>query len=232
MSAAGIFIKVRKIPYGHFNISRRGRSNPVKPGEYHLISDVELVTRAQAGDLPAFEELVKRYQRDIYALACRMVSDVEEARDVMQQALLQAFLHIRDFRGHSAFRTWLFRITLNQCYNFLKGRKRYGEPVDVGDLVLEAEDSPEADLIAEEERARLYQALEKLPAKQRAVITLKLEQNLSYQEIAQVLGGTAGAARVNYCQALKRLKKLLVSEHDHDVAVRPYPKVAPRISRR
>lgn len=204
----------------------------MKPGDYQPLSDAELVARAQAGDLPAFEELVKRYQRDIYALACRVVSDTEEARDVMQQAFLQAFLHIRDFRGHSAFRTWLFRITLNQCYNFLKGRKRHGDPVDVGDLVLEAEDSPEAELMAEEERARLYQALERLPAKQRAVITLKLEQNLSYQEIAQVLGGTAGAARVNYCQALKRLKKLLLSERDHELAVRPYPKVAPRISRR
>lgn len=196
------------------------------------MADPQLVTRAQEGDVRAFEELVKRYQRDIYGLACRMVGDPEEARDVMQQAFLQAFVHLREFRQQSAFRTWLFRITLNQCYNFLKGRKRYGEPVDVQDLVLEAEDSPEGNLVAQQERARLYQALEKLPAKQRAVIALKLEQNLSYQEIAQVLGGTAGAARVNYCQALKKLKKLLLSEQDHDVAVRPCPKVAPRISRR
>ncbi len=196
------------------------------------MTEAGLVTRAQQGDLAAFEELVKKYQREVYGLACRLVSDAEEARDLAQQAFLQAFVHIREFRQQSAFRTWLFRIAINQCYNFLKSRKRYGEPVDVQDMVLESEDSPEADLVAEEERARLYQALEKLPAKQRAVITLKLEQNLSYQEIAQVVGGTAGAARVNYCQAIKNLKRLLQSEQDHDVAVRTYPKVAPRVSRR
>lgn len=196
------------------------------------MTDLHLVHRAQQGDVTAFEELVKKYQREVYGLACRLVSDTEEARDLTQQALLQAFVHIRDFRQQSAFRTWLFRIAINQCYNFLKTRKKYGEPADVQDMILESEDSPEADLAAEEERLRLYQALKKLPAKQRAVITLKLEQNLSYQEIAQVLGGTAGAARVNYCQGIKNLKKLLQSEHNNDVAMRSYPKVAPRISRR
>jgi DNA-directed RNA polymerase specialized sigma24 family protein len=74
--------------------------------------------------------------------------------------------------------------------------------------------------------------LERLPAKQRAVITLKVEQGLSYQEISQVLGGTAGAARVNYCQALKTLKKHIQSEDDHEVAMRPSTTMVARIPRR
>ena len=77
------------------------------------------VARAQAGDLPAFEELVQKYQREVYGLACRMVSDAEEAKDLAQQAFLQAFVHIRSFRQDAQFRTWLFRIAINQCYNFL-----------------------------------------------------------------------------------------------------------------
>jgi RNA polymerase sigma-70 factor (ECF subfamily) len=196
------------------------------------MTESQLVARAQDGELPAFEELVTKYQREVYGLACRIVSDSEEAKDLTQQAFLQAFVHIKSFRQDAQFRTWLFRIAINQCYNYLKSRKKFGDPVDVNDMILVAtNESPESDLVSQEDRQRLYTALEKLPAKQRAVITLKVEQGLSYQEISQVLGGTAGAARVNYCQALKTLKKFFHSEDEH-VAMRPSPAVAARISRR
>jgi RNA polymerase sigma-70 factor (ECF subfamily) len=196
------------------------------------MSDPHLVARAQQGDLTAFEELVHKYQREIYGLACRLVMDQEEAKDLTQQAFLQAFIHIRSFRQQSQFRTWLFRIAINQCYNFLKTRKRFGEPVDTQELQIVGEDSPEENLLLEQDRQQLYQALERLPPKQRAVIALKLEQGLNYQEISEALGGTAGAARVNYCQALKTLKKYLQSEDEHEVAVRSFPKVAARLPRR
>lgn len=196
------------------------------------MTDSELVARAQNGELPAFEELVKKYQREIYGLACRIVSDTEEAKDLTQQALLQAFVHIKGFRQDAQFRTWLFRIAINQCYNFLKSRKKFGDPVDYEDLPLVGNESPEADLVTQEERRRLYAALERLPAKQRAVISLKVEQGLSYQEISQVLGGTAGAARVNYCQALKTLKKYLHSEDNYEVGMHSSPTVVARVSRR
>jgi RNA polymerase sigma-70 factor (ECF subfamily) len=196
------------------------------------MTESQLVARAQDGELPAFEELVRRYQREVYGLACRIVSDSEEAKDMTQQAFLQAFVHIKSFRQDAQFRTWLFRIAINQCYNYLKSRKKFGDPVDMDDVILVGNDSPETDLVSQDQRERLYEALKKLPAKQRAVITLKVEQGLSYQEISQVLGGTAGAARVNYCQALKTLKKYLVSEDEHEVAMRPSPAVAARISRR
>src|SRR5512135_2151673 len=103
------------------------------------MSDAKLVSQAQAGDLPAFEELVRKYERDIYGLACRMVSDPEEAKDLAQQAFMQAFIHIRSFRQDSQFRTWLFRIAINQCYNFLKSRKKFGDPVDSDEVVLVGE---------------------------------------------------------------------------------------------
>jgi len=196
------------------------------------MTDPQLVARAQEGDLPAFEELVVKYQRDIYGLAYRLVSDPEEAKDLTQQAFLQAFVHIKGFRQQAQFRTWLFRIAINQCYNYLKNKKKFGDPVDPEEFVQVGEDSPEEDLIAQEERRRLYAALDHLPAKQRAVITLKLEQGLSYEEISQVLGGTAGAARVNYCQAIKTLKKYMQNEAEHEVAVRSYPKMVARVSRR
>ena len=196
------------------------------------MTDSQLVARAQEGDIPAFEELVKKYQREIYGLAYRLVLDAEEAKELAQQAFLQAFVHIRSFRQQAQFRTWLFRIAINQCYSYLKSKKKFGEPVDPEEFVTVGEESPEEDLVTKDRRQRLYIALERLPAKQRAVITLKLEQGLSYEEIARVLGGTTGAARVNYCQALKTLKKYLQNEDEHEVAVRSYPKVVARISRR
>jgi RNA polymerase sigma-70 factor (ECF subfamily) len=197
------------------------------------MTDDQLVARAQQGELPAFEELVKKYQREVYGLACRMVSDAEEAKDLAQQAFLQAFIHIRSFRREAQFRTWLFRIAINQCYDYLKNRKKFGDSVDWEEMNLTTgEASPEADLVTRDEHRRLYEALERLPAKQRAVITLKIERGLDYQEISRVLGGTAGAARVNYCQALKTLKKLMQSEDNHEVAMRPSATVAARVSRR
>ena len=197
------------------------------------MTDSQLVARAQEGDLLAFEELVKKYQRDIYSLACRTVSDPEEAKDLAQQAFMQAFIHIRSFRQDAQFRTWLFRIAINQCYNFLKTRKKFGDPVDCDEVVLVGEeDSPEDDLVSKDERRRVYAALEKLPPKQQAVLNLKVEKGLSYQEISEILGGTPGAARVNYCQALKTLKKYLKSEEEDEVAMRTSPAVATRVPRR
>lgn len=196
------------------------------------MTDDQLVARAQEGELPAFEELVRKYQREVYGLACRIVTDAEEAKDLTQQALLQAFIHIKSFRRDAQFRTWLFRIAINQCYNYLKSKKKFGDPVDLDEISIAGTESPEADLVSQDDRRRLYAALERLPAKQRAVITLKVEQGLSYQEISQVLGGTAGAARVNYCQALKTLKKYFHSEDEYEVAMRTSSAVAARVPRR
>jgi len=197
------------------------------------MTDPHLVARAQEGDLPAFEELVRKYQREIYNLACRVVQDPEEAKDMAQQTFMQAYIHIKEFRGQSQFRTWLFRIAINQCYNFFKTKKKFGDPVDSQELVIVEEDhNPQEGLIAAEEHSRLYAALEHLPPKQRAVLTLKLEQGLSYQEISKELGGTAGAARVNFCQAVKTLRKHLRTEEAHEVALQSYSTEAARLSRR
>ena len=196
------------------------------------MTEPHLVARAQEGDLPAFEELVRKYQREIYNLAFRLVQDPEEAKDMAQQTFMQAYMHIRDFRGQSQFRTWLFRIAINQCYNFFKSKKKFGEPVDSQELVIVDEDNPQEGLMAQEDRSRLYAALERLPVKQRAVLTLKIEQGLSYKEISEELGGTAGAARVNFCQAVKTLKKYLKTEEGHEVEMRSYPTETARLSRR
>jgi RNA polymerase sigma-70 factor (ECF subfamily) len=196
------------------------------------MTDTHLVALAQQGDLPAFEELVRKYQREIFNLASRIVQDCEEAKDLAQQTFLQAYTHIRDFRHQSQFRTWLFRIAMNQCYNYLKTRKKFGDPVDSQEMIIVSQDNPQDGVMDAEERRRLYAALERLPAKQRAVLTLKLEQGLSYEEISRQVGGTAGAARVNYCQAVKTLRKYLTGEENHDVAMHSCSTKTAGVSRR
>ncbi|MGQ9689115.1 MAG: RNA polymerase sigma factor [Desulfobaccales bacterium] len=196
------------------------------------MTDSHLVARAQQGDLQAFEELVRKYQREIFNLACRLVQDTEEAKDMAQQTFLQAYVHIRNFRHQSQFRTWLFRIAMNQCFNYLKTRKKFGDPMDSQEMTIASHDNPQDGVMDAEERHRLHAALERLPAKQRAVLTLKLEQGLSYEEISQQLGGTAGAARVNYCQAVKTLKKYLAGEENHDMALHSHSSKTASVSRR
>lgn len=184
------------------------------------MTETDLVARAQAGELPAFEALVKHYQRQVYAYACRLVLDREEARDLAQQTFLQAYRSLAGFRGASGFGTWLYKIAAHLCFDHLKARRRLGDPVEVDDLCLAGNSTPEDDLLAREGRQRLEAALARLSPKQRAVVTLRLEQELTYEEISQVLGGSSGAARVNYSQALKALKKILLAEKNHDVAMR------------
>ncbi len=184
------------------------------------MTEADLVARARAGHLPAFEALVKQYQRRVYAFACRLLADREEARDLAQQTFLQAFRGLPGFRGEAGFATWLLKIAAHLCYDHLKARRRLGDPVEIDDLPLAGNSSPEEDLLARERRRRLHLALVHLSPKQRAVINLRLEQDLSYEEISRVLGGSAGAARVHYSQALKALKHLLQAEEDHEAAVR------------
>jgi RNA polymerase sigma-70 factor (ECF subfamily) len=176
--------------------------------------DIELVARAQEGDLPAFEALVRQTQQQVYGFARRLVPDAEEARDLTQQTFLQAFTHLRGFRGQSRFRTWLFKIAANLCYDYLRSRSRQGNPVAVEDLALAGGNSPENDLIAQDDQVRVQRALAGLSPKQRAVVHLRLEQELSYEEISRIVGGTAGAARVNYSQALKALRERLRAEDE------------------
>jgi RNA polymerase sigma-70 factor (ECF subfamily) len=166
--------------------------------------DRELVERCQRGDGAAFDLLVRRYQRPIFHLTRRYLRHDTDAEDVTQRALVQAFLRIGSFRGESKLRSWLYRIAINLALNAVRDRARQNRPT-------EPEDAPDvADpVVLAQSRRRLLHAVDRLSPKQKLVVELRAFEELSFREVAEVVGGTEDAAKVNFHHALKRLRQLL-----------------------
>ena len=169
--------------------------------------DGDLVAMTLGGNSGAFAMLVERYDRAVYHLAYRTLHDVEEARDVAQEAFFKAYRSLRTFKPGSKFSTWIFAITYHACCDRLNRRKRYSneempERADPGP-------GPEREAIAADEARRLRAAIDALPEKYRTVITLYHLQGKQYEEIAQVLGLPMGTVKTHLFRAKEHLRKLL-----------------------
>ena len=173
-----------------------------------LPSDTQLIGAWGDGDESAAAELVRRHAKPLarFLGAAGAGDDVE---DLVQDTFLRAFRAIDSFRGGSSFRTWLMTIGSNLLKDSWRRRKR--RPIvslDGHDVVDEGSD-PEGEAVAGEMAARVGQCLTHLPRMQRDVFLLRAQQGLAYEEIATALATTAGAARVHYHHAVKRLKAML-----------------------
>lgn len=168
-----------------------------------------LVAEARAGDRSAFDVLVRRTWEDTYSLAFRLTGNVEDARDVCQEAYLRAFRGLRRFRGDSRFTTWLYRITANCASTHLgRGRRHRHEALDDE---LELDDrSPAADPVGRAESSSLRDAVQTalaaLPPRLRAVVVLRDIYDLSHEVIAAELGISVSAAKVRLHRARHRLR--------------------------
>lgn len=180
------------------------RQAPVRPAEPE---DGDLVAMTLAGHSEAFATLVERYDRAVYHLAYRTLRDVEEARDATQEAFFKAFRSLRTFQSGAKFSTWIFAITYHACCDRLNRRKRFSseELPERADL----SPGPEHRVIALDEAARLRAAIEALPEKYRAVITLFHLQGRQYEEIANVLGLPLGTVKTHLFRAKEQLRRLL-----------------------
>ena len=166
-------------------------------------TDQQLVQRAQRGDLRAFDLLVLKYQTRIAALVSRYVSDAGEVEDVTQEAFIKAYRALGQFRGDSAFYTWLYRIAANAAKNHLvaKGRRpaadatiEDAEGFDEGGLLSESA-SPEALAMGGELAVVVESALNALPDEVKAALMLREFDGLSYDDIADILGCPVGTVR-------------------------------------
>lgn len=167
-------------------------------------TDEQLVERVFAGDVRAFDLLVLRYQHRLLGLIGRFVRDPHEAEDLTQETFIKAYRALGNFRGESAFYTWLYRIAINTANNYLvsKGRRPPDSDVDIGDPEqLEAHasladvDSPEANHSRDELKAAIDQAISNLPEDLRTAFTLREFSGLSYEEIAEFMGCPVGTVR-------------------------------------
>ncbi len=155
-------------------------------------ADRWLVEKARAGDVDAYEMLVRRHRGRIYRIALRMLGDPDDAEDVAQDVLIQVWTALAGFAGTSSFTTWLYRIVVNRCLNKVR-RRRWTRPV------LDTDPPPAAgaeDTVVAQHRARAaMEAVAALPPDQRAVIVLHQLEGLSYREVAAIVNVSEDAVR-------------------------------------
>lgn len=180
------------------------------------LTDEELVARALGGDTESFNELITRWERPIYALAYRMIGREEDARDVCQDAFLRAYRGLAGFRGQAKFSSWLYRIALNLCRDWIRRERRtpvVGTPEGVDLVELAATQGPMEtieDRMARRDLSRaVARALQQLPDQQRVAIVLKEYHGLTFQEIADLVGCPLSTVKTRLYQGLAVLRKHL-----------------------
>ncbi|MGE3536725.1 MAG: RNA polymerase sigma factor [Candidatus Tectimicrobiota bacterium] len=171
-------------------------------------SDFELIDRFLAGERSAFDLLVQRYQRHVYGVAYRITQSVEDAKDLTQETFLQAYRALRGFQRQASFPTWLYRITVHMCFQHRKRRER-PQPVAETSETPPEHAQPLMQVLQEEQRQAVAAAIAALPPQQRAALTLRIHQQLSYKDIGVALQCSEGAARANVFHAIQKLRTQL-----------------------
>ena len=191
-------------------------------------TDEELVARATAGDVDSFNQLVSRWERTIYALAYRTLGREEDARDVVQEAFLRAYRGLRGFKGEAKFSSWLYRITLNLCRDWIRRERRAPvvqppegtDAVDLADAQASPTESVE-DLVARREMSRaVSRAMAELPEEQRTAILLKEYHGLTFQEIADQLNCPLSTVKTRLYQGLSVLRRRLDRQQSEEASLR------------
>lgn len=160
-----------------------------------------------------FRQLIETYQKPVYQVIRRMVLIHEDADDLTQNTFIKAYRALDKFEGNSTLFTWLYRIATNESLTFLeKKKKRFFFSLDDHQEKMEAFVDQSPSLSGEEIQVKLQKSLLKLPDKQRLVFHLKYEEDLSYEEIAQITGTSVGALKASYHHAVKKIEQALLLE--------------------
>ena len=181
-------------------------------------TDLELVLKVQAGDKKSFDLLVLKYQHRVVSLVHRYIRDDDLAFDVAQEAFIKAYRGLKNFRGDSAFYTWLYRIAINTAKNYLVSEGRRTPSVDIdaeeaeqyqGESALKEYGTPEHELLREEIELAVTSAIEALPEDLKTAIILREIEGLSYDEIALVMDCPIGTVRSRIFRAREAIDKVL-----------------------
>jgi RNA polymerase sigma-70 factor (ECF subfamily) len=189
------------------------------------VTDQQLVARVKKGDSRAFDLLVLKYQHKIFGLISRYVRDSDEVQDVAQEAFIKAYRALPNFRGDSAFYTWLYRIAINTAKNHLvaKSRRPPGSDVEFEDAEylesgsgLREIENPENALFGGELKAVVDRAITALPEDLRTAITLREFDGLSYEDIADIMDCPVGTVRSRIFRAREAIDGLVVQHMKGD----------------
>jgi RNA polymerase sigma-70 factor (ECF subfamily) len=187
------------------------------------LTDEELVARSRTGDTDSFNQLVRRWERPIFALAYRTLGREEDARDVTQETFLRAFRALPGFKGDAKFSSWLYRIALNLCRDWFRRDRRapmvaVPEGVEIHELAADKREVASVeDLAARAELSgAVAAAMELLPAEQRNAIILKEYHGLTFQEIAELMNCPLSTAKTRLYQGLTLLRRHLAEQGKFD----------------
>lgn len=170
-------------------------------------ADVKLIERYLEGDTTAVDELVIKYQKQIYALIYRMTKDIEDAKDLTQKTFIKALNGIKGFKKKSSFKTWLYQIAINTSINHLRQNKH--KKTELEDSLAEDNKGALTTIIEDEKRGLIKKAMDKLPERQRLAIVLRVYEELSCSETAKAMGCSEGAVKAHYHNGVKKLKENL-----------------------
>jgi RNA polymerase sigma-70 factor (ECF subfamily) len=172
-----------------------------------------LVRKTLAGDCRAFEQIVLQYERRVMTLSSRLLRGMDEAQDATQEVFLRAFKYLHRLDVRRPVEPWLMRITVNVCRDFQrKSQRRHYTFSEVPPTEKEASDGrpdPYSGFAWEQERQRLWKALNELPEKERMAVILRDVEGFSTTEVAEILGSSEGTVRSQICRGRMRLKEAM-----------------------
>jgi RNA polymerase sigma-70 factor, ECF subfamily len=168
--------------------------------------DVKLIESFRSGSRDAFDRLLEKYRGSVYGLALRLTGNSEDAEEIAQQTFINALTHLNSFRGDSSFRTWLYRITVNESRTHSR-RRRHVVPIEDMQIASPDLNGPETSAVTHDETLRMFQRLRQLPEKQRLAVLLHAVQELDYEETGRIIGCSAATAKVNYHYGVESLRK-------------------------
>ena len=180
------------------------------------MDDKHILAQARRGELDAFEELVRRYEKRVYAIALRSAGSPEDAADITQDVFLRAWRSIESFRGDSGFSTWLFRITMNICVDHARHRQTQPQTMaltndeDEERPIHDTAPTPEEQLDNSELGRELAAALDEVSEEHRRIVLLRDVSGMSYTEIAEILEISEGTVKSRLARARIALRKVLL----------------------
>jgi RNA polymerase sigma-70 factor (ECF subfamily) len=208
-----------------------------RPAELAEVEDFRLIDGLKEGSERAYEELLSRFQQPVYTLALRLLSDEADAGDVVQEVFLKVFRNIGSFRGQSTLKTWIYRITVNEAHNakrwFFRHRRRELELDDEPEegrswkeVIPDGARSPFDEALDREQHVLIEAALGRISPIFREAVVLRDITDLSYDEIAEVLGVSLGTVKSRILRGREALREELVGNVKNRPALRLAPTTA------
>ncbi|WP_019122625.1 RNA polymerase sigma factor [Brevibacillus massiliensis] len=173
--------------------------------------DKDLVRRVLTGDTQAYSQIIARYKQKIFALMYRMSGHPQDAQDLAQEVFIKAFYRLPQYSGEKKFSAWLYRIATNHCIDELR-KKKQSATVPLDSVNARTETTPESIYLKKEQRDRLEEHIEKLPENYRIIFLLRHTQQLSYQEIAEILDISTNTVQVRLFRARQKLRERMATE--------------------